>query len=286
MRTLSGCFAVLVMLSVCPCLCADDKTSGDSKDDVATTEKIQDLNLTDEQEAKIAEIRKEYRSKIAEATKDLATRVNEEVAKLRDVLTPEQKDNLKEQKDDRHEWKEHGLAEQLAHLTELDLTGAEIAKIEEIRKEYRPKIEMSTKKMAGILTDEQMKTRVQAVLADKSRREIRQGLNLTEEQKSKIDEASKDLTKEVREMMEKIREVLHEEEQAKPSDPKEEREERVRDRMARKIANLAALSLTDEQKTKMSDIRQEYRPKVQDAGNRLRALLTAELEAIIGVLKQ
>jgi Spy/CpxP family protein refolding chaperone len=49
-------------------------------------ERIQDLNLTDAQEAKIAEIRKEYRPKVQEAGNKLCGTVHEEVEKVLAVL--------------------------------------------------------------------------------------------------------------------------------------------------------------------------------------------------------
>ena len=42
---------------------------------------------------------------------------------------------------------------------------------------------------------------------------------------------------------------------------------------------------TPEQKTKLEAIRSEYRPRVEDAGNQLRALVREEVTAIIAVLK-
>ena len=85
--------------------------------------------------------------------------------------------------------------------------------------------------------------------------------------------------------MEKIRDVLTEEQKEKLAELKEERQERVRDRMAHRIANLKDLNLTDEQKTKIADIRKEYRPKVHEAGNKLRATVREEVEAIVAVIK-
>jgi Spy/CpxP family protein refolding chaperone len=45
------------------------------------------------------------------------------------------------------------------------------------------------------------------------------------------------------------------------------------------------LSLTDEQEANIADIRKEYRPKVQEAGNKLRATVREEVEAIVAVIK-
>jgi Spy/CpxP family protein refolding chaperone len=85
--------------------------------------------------------------------------------------------------------------------------------------------------------------------------------------------------------MEKIRDVLTETQNEKLQAFKGERREHVRDRMAHHIANFKSLNLTDEQSTKISEIRQEYRPKVQEAGNKLRAAIREEVHKIIGVLK-
>ena len=55
--------------------------------------------------------------------------------------------------------------------------------------------------------------------------------------------------------------------------------------MAQRISNLKELELTDVQKTKIAEIRTEYRPKVHEAGNKLRALVRAELDQIIAATK-
>jgi Spy/CpxP family protein refolding chaperone len=55
--------------------------------------------------------------------------------------------------------------------------------------------------------------------------------------------------------------------------------------MAHRIANLKDLNLTEEQKTQITDIRKEYRPKVQENGNKLRATVREEVEQIVAVLK-
>ena len=71
---------------ICPRLCAADEP----KVGEGLAERIQDLNLTDEQEAKIADIRKESRPKVEEAAKELGVVVKQEEDKVRAVLTPEQ----------------------------------------------------------------------------------------------------------------------------------------------------------------------------------------------------
>jgi Spy/CpxP family protein refolding chaperone len=251
----------------------------------ALAERIQDLNLTDEQEAKIAEIRKEYRPKVQEAAKDLAAVVKEEVEKVRGLLTPEQKAKLDADREERQERRSEGLAQRTAHLGELELTDAERAKIGDIRKEYRPKIEKAMKELQGLLSDDQKKARQEALSAGKKRREVLQSLNLTDEQKEKVQAVAKEIGALVREEMEKIRDVLTDEQKAKLEEVKDERKERVRDRMAHRIANLKELNLTEDQKAQIGDIRKEYRPKVHEAGNKVRATVRDEVEAIVVIIK-
>jgi Spy/CpxP family protein refolding chaperone len=93
MRTLISAMLLVVAALVCPGLWADDEAK-DKGVGAGLAERIQDLNLTDEQEAKIADIRKESQPKVQEAAKELAGIVKEEVEKVRDVLTAEQKEKL------------------------------------------------------------------------------------------------------------------------------------------------------------------------------------------------
>jgi Spy/CpxP family protein refolding chaperone len=251
----------------------------------ALAERIQDLNLTDEQEAKIADIRKEYRPKVQAEAKELAAIVKEEVEKVQAVLTPEQKTKLAAAKEERQERRAEGLAERIAHLGELDLTDDEIARIGEIRKEYRPKIEQALKQLQGLLTPEQQKARQEALKEGKNRRQVLQALNLTDQQREKVQAVGKDLATLVREEMEKVRDVLSAEQKEKLQELREERQERVRDRRAHRIANLKDLNLTEDQKAQIAGIRKEYRPKVQEAGNKLRATVREEVEAVVAVIR-
>jgi Spy/CpxP family protein refolding chaperone len=278
MKTLITALAVAVMMG------APGKLSAQGARE-RLAERIQDLNLTDAQEARIADIRKEYRPKVQEAGKELAAVVKEEVEKIRAVLTPQQKTNLEAAREERQERRAEGLAERIAHLKELDLTDGEMAKIGDIRKEFHPKIEVVMKELQGLLTDDQKKARQEALTANQKRREVRESLKLTDAQKEKMQTVSKEAATLVREEMEKIMDVLSAEQKETLQDLKDERKERVRDRQAHRIANLKDLGLSDEQKTQIADIRKEYRPKVQEAGNKLRATVREELEAIVAVIK-
>jgi len=247
--------------------------------------RLQDLDLTDEQEAKITDIRKEHPPELQEAAGELAAVVKEEVDKVRSVLTPEQRTKLKAAKDERQEVRAEGLAERVAHLEVLDLTDDEVAKIREIHKDFRAKIEKALRELQGLLTDDQNKARQEALRAAKRRREVLEALKLTDEQKQKVQAIGKEVATLARERMEKLSGVLSAGQKEELQDPREERKERVRDRMAYRIANLKDLNLTEDQKAQIADIRKEFRPKVHEAGSKLRATVREEVEAILGVLK-
>jgi Spy/CpxP family protein refolding chaperone len=255
------------------------------RDTVVLVERIQDLQLTDDQESKIAEIRKECGPEVRKAAKELASVAKEEMEKVRAVLTAEQKKKLQELKEERKEGRGECLAHRLAHLQELDLTGAERDKIAAIRKEFRPKIVKAMESLKDVLTAEQRKARAEAVKAGKKRKEVITALKLTDDQKGKVEAIAKEVGSLVREEMEKIRDLLTESQKEKLQEFKAERRERVRDRRAHRIANLKDLELTDEQKSKLAEIRKEYRPKVHEAGNKLRAAIREEVHKIIAVLK-
>jgi Spy/CpxP family protein refolding chaperone len=285
MRTLMTAWVLAAGVSVytAPQAAAEDKAG--QKVVVFLVDRIQDVQLTDEQEARIANIRKEYRPKVQEAARDLATLHKEEVEKARGVLTDEQKTKLAALREERKERRAERLAEHIAHLEELDLTDSEVAKIAAIREEYRPKIVKAMESLRGLLTDDQRKARDEALEAGKKRREVFAALNLTEEQKEKVEAVGKEVRTLVREELEKMRDVLSEAQKEKLEEFKEERREHVRDRKAHAIMHFKELNLTDDQKTRLAEIRKEYRPRVHEAGNKLRAVVREEVEAIVAVLK-
>jgi hypothetical protein len=150
-------------------------------------ERIQDLQLTDDQEAKIADIRKEFRPRIQEAAKEVATLSKEEVEKIRGVLTPAQKTKLEAAKEERKEFRGERLSERLAHLQEMDLTADEEAKLMAIRKEFHPRIEKAMTGLDGLLSADQKKAREEALKTGGKRREILAAIKLTGDQKEKVD---------------------------------------------------------------------------------------------------
>jgi Spy/CpxP family protein refolding chaperone len=248
-------------------------------------ERIEELNLTEDQEAKIAEIQKNFRPKVEEAVKELATFVKDEEEKALGVLTADQKTKLAEAKEERRERRAEGLSERVARLESLDLTDEEMTKIMEIRKEYRPKIAKAMEGLKGVLTDAQRTARDEALKAGKKHKEVLTSLNLSAVEKEKVEAVCTQVGAAVREEMAKIRDVLTASQEEKLTELKEERAERVRDRRAHRISNLNELNLTDDQKAKIAEIRTEFRPKIHEAGNKMRATIRMELEQIIAAIK-
>jgi Spy/CpxP family protein refolding chaperone len=248
-------------------------------------EKIQDLQLTDAQEAKIADIRKECRPKVQNATSKLGAIVRAEVDQVREVLTAAQREKLQDLKDEREDRRDGSLAHAIANLKELDLTDAEMTRLGDIRKEYRPRVQKAMKELDGLLTDAQKSARAEALKADKKRSEVVQTLQLTEAQKDKVAAVGREVRTLLKEELEQIRSVLDDGQKEKLQELKEERKDRVRDRMAHRIANFKDLNLTEDQLTKISNIRQEYRPKIHEAGNQLRAAIKEEVEQMVAVIK-
>jgi Spy/CpxP family protein refolding chaperone len=246
---------------------------------------IQDIDLSDEQEAQLAAIRKEYRPKNETYAKELKTLVTDEVDQIRNVFTPEQRPKIKEIVKERKEFREESLAHKIAGLKKLDLTEGELAKIAAIRKEYRPRTEEIEKRLDSLLSAEQKTARNEAIKTDKSRREVLRAINPTSAQLAELQSIAKELKDVVGNEVAKIRAVLTAEQKETLQDLRAERREMVRDRVAHQIANLKDLDLTDEQKEKLMNIRQEFRPKIQETGNNLRNSLSEEIGKIVAVLK-
>ena len=175
---------------------------------VSLAERFEELNLTEDQEVKVAEIRKEFRPKVEEAIKELVATSKEEVEKVRGVLTPAQTAKLDESKEDRRDRRAEGLADAVPGWTTCGATDGEMTKIMEIRKDYHPRISKRLESLKGTLTDDQRTARDEALKAGKKHREVVASLNLTAEQKEKVEAACKEVGTIVREEMEKIREIL------------------------------------------------------------------------------
>ena len=280
MKTLMAVVALAAGMWACAALRAADE-----KADQKASGGLAALHLTDQQETKIAEIRKEFQPKVQEAAKDLAAVVKEELEKVQGVLTAEQKTKLQEAKVEIKEMRAESLGEEIAHLGDLQLTDNEISQIAQIRKEFRPQIEKTVNELEGLLTDDQKKARKEALQGGKKGREALESLKLTDEVKEKAQAVCKKVGALFHEEMDKIRGVLGSGHKQKLQELKDETKEHVRDHMAHRIATLQDLNLTEDQKTQIANIRKEFRPKVHEAGNKLRATIREEVEAIMAVIK-
>jgi len=281
MRMLSTVLAVAALLALGARFAAQE-----AKGERVLVVTIQDLHLTDAQEAKIAQIMKDFRTKNADALKELTSAAKEEMEKLSAVLTPTQKAKLETLKEERKEAREECVPHRLAHLKDLDLTDDEMTKIKEIRSEFRPKCEKAARSLEGLLSDQQKKAREEGLKAGMKRKEVLASLKLTEDQMQKVTVVAKELGSLVRDEAEKVRDVLAASQKEQLLELKDERKEHARDRLAHHITNLRDLNLTDEQKSKLADIRKEYRPRIHEAGNRVRATIREEMEMILAVIKQ
>jgi Spy/CpxP family protein refolding chaperone len=246
---------------------------------------IQDIDLTDKEEAQIAAIRKEYRETNEDGAKELKQLAADEVYRIRALFTLEQLPKIRTIITERREFKEESLAHSLAGLKDLDLTEAELAKIAEIRKEYRPKMDEAVKQLETVLTDAQKNARREAIKAGKTRREVLEALNLSGAQSAELATIAKELRELVGSELAKLQDVLTAGQRETLQELRAERRERVRDRLALLIADLRDLNLTDDQRNNLVNIRQEFRPKIQEVGNRLRTSLGEEVRKIVAVLK-
>jgi len=177
-----------------------------------------------------------------------------------------------------------------AMLDGVNLTDDQKAKVEAIKREYAPKFKEAWGKHDGILTEEQRKTRDEAMKAAKAsgkrgedvRKDVEAAVNLTDEQKAKMAEARKAgevLRKEARE---KIMAILTPEQ--KEQLKKSHEGMRGHPQMGRGGEMLKGLNLTDEQNAKIAEIRKEYAPKLQEAGKDVDALRKEVHEKVLAYL--
>lgn len=103
----------------------------------------------------------------------------------------------------------------------LELSDAQKAKLEELKKEQGPKLREAYEKMSSFLTDEQKKAREEAMKAardagksrEESREAIEKALKLTDEQKKKQEESRKSMEEMNKNLREKIMAILTPEQQ-------------------------------------------------------------------------
>jgi len=119
-------------------------------------------------------------------------------------------------------------------VRDLDLTDAQKASIEEIKKEFGPKLKAAQEKQDSILTEEQKKSRAEAFRKAREsgegfqnmRQTIEKALNLTDAQKKDMEaarKASEDLN---RELMNKVTSLLTPEQKEKVEKARQQRGQR------------------------------------------------------------
>lgn len=181
------------------------------------------VKLTDEQKAKMAELRKEG-----------AALRNELREKMVALLTPEQKEKLEKHREamtDRapkagkkhRDVREHRPAGRNEGMFKgLDLTDEQKTQIKELRKEYGPKLKDARPNMDSLLTEEQKQARAEAMEAAKAagkegrdvRKDVREAVKLTDEQKAKLAEGREAAVAARKELHEKVLAILTPEQQA------------------------------------------------------------------------
>ena len=117
----------------------------------------------------------------------------------------------------------------------LELTDAQKAKIEEIKKEFGPKLKAAQEKQDSILTEEQKKARTEAVQKAREanqgfqnlRETIEKAMKLTDEQKKKLEEARKGAEELNTALREKVTSVLTDEQKKKLEASRQQRGNRA-----------------------------------------------------------
>ena len=100
----------------------------------------------------------DQKAKLAEAKKEMAPIYQEFHAKIMAILTPEQREQLKQRGGkSRPSW-----SPPFPFLSGLNLTAEQKAKLDALRKEYQPKLQDGSKVMESILTPEQKQAREEA----------------------------------------------------------------------------------------------------------------------------
>ena len=124
----------------------------------------------------------------------------------------------------------------------VELTADQKAKVEEVQKEFRPKMQAVQQKHEGILTDEQKKARAEAMKAvresgkkwQEARKAVEDAVKLTDEQKAKMADVQKEMGELRKETHEKVMAILTPEQQEqlkkKMAEGRKPREEKAKDK--------------------------------------------------------
>jgi Spy/CpxP family protein refolding chaperone len=147
----------------------------------------------------------------------------------------------KEKKAPREGRRPGGMLERLDEMVKnLNLTDDQKAKLEEIKKEYAPKVKELEQTREGILTPEQKTARAEAMKAARAagkrgpeaRKDVEAAMKLTDEQKTKMADARKAIEALQKEIHEKVVAILTPEQKAKLEQQGKERGRHRRSRGA------------------------------------------------------
>jgi Spy/CpxP family protein refolding chaperone len=190
------------------------------------------------------------------------------------------------------------MFERLETMKGLNLTDDQKAKLDALKKEYGPKLKEAQAKTDGILTADQKKARDEAIkeaqTSGKRGREVWEGvqaaMKLTDEQKTKMAEARREMGPLGRQVREKIMAILT------PEQKEILQKERPRmggaapargpmgGPMGRDGGMLRGLNLTEDQQAKVKQIREEYGPKLRDAQGGAMSLRKEMHDKIMAIL--
>jgi Spy/CpxP family protein refolding chaperone len=142
-------------------------------------------------------------------------------------------------------------------LNGLNLTDQQKSKLEEIRKEFGPKLSELSKKMQGIYTEEQKKARDEAVKAAReagknfieSRKAIEDAVKLTDAQKKTMEELRKEIGEVQKKMRDKVDTLLTSEQR--------EQLQKAQEKIRERVESL----LSPEQKERLKKLREDRKER-------------------------
>lgn len=182
------------------------------------------------------------------------------------------------------------MMDRWAMLNGVDLTDDQKAKVEEVKKEYGPKLKEARKEIDGILTADQRKVRDEAVKAAKAAgkrgeeiwKDAKAAATLTDEQIAKMADLRKTVHALRKEAREKIVAILTPEQRQQVKKPRDGMRSHLQMGWCGEM--LKDLDLTDEQKAKIEDLNKEYRPKIEEARKNVDVLRKEAHEKVLAYL--
>ena len=293
MRVISTVLALAVSLVLVGSLSATEEKKGPKHKHprgpmVQRWEMFRGLNLTEDQKSKMAELRKEYGSKFKEAWKKMDTVLTEE---QRTARTEAMKVAKEAGEKTREAWKKVKDA--------VKLTDVQKTKMAELRKETGALHKELREKMAALLTPEQKEKceKHRKCVADHAPkagrkhhggpehrgmgwgRHVLEGLDLTDDQKTRLKELRKEYGSKMKEAWPKMEGLLTEEQKKARAGAIEAAKAAGKEGKEVWKDVKEAVKLTDDQKTKMAEAREAAAPLRKELREKVLAILTPEQQA-------